>query len=284
MDVDFQQHYQDAEQAYAEGRYDDSHAIATTLLQQLQETPVEPDSRMAVLGWRAFVGLLLGNIELHGLNQPETAADHFQLVIDSEPHATLAELAYQGLSWARNQHESKSNQAIAETTADLSSSADDIHRTIPADKPTGPVQPLPELLRDPFLSNPSSLSPDVRAQRSTAMPWLDDLPQADIPKPEPTPTPTPEPTPETTPEPSPTPEPEPVSVPTPEPSPEPTPTPEPTPDPMLVLRGALLRVPVQSVALPAEPDPMPAPHKEGETAASPSRLQRLIRLLNRPIG
>ena len=47
------------------------------------------------------MGLLLANVELYGLNHADTAAGLYQLVLDSQPHETLAELAEQGLELAR---------------------------------------------------------------------------------------------------------------------------------------------------------------------------------------
>ena len=72
MDGDFQQHYQAAEQAYGEGNYLEAKRIAAGLLAQLSDSSQDPDVQAAVLGWRAFVALLLGHIELYGL---ENAGD-----------------------------------------------------------------------------------------------------------------------------------------------------------------------------------------------------------------
>ena len=93
MDGDFQQLYQDAEQAYGEGRYPDANRLATTLLQQLEATPDAPETHAAKLGWRAVVGLLLGHIALYGQNEAGQAKGFYQLVLNSDPQETLAELA-----------------------------------------------------------------------------------------------------------------------------------------------------------------------------------------------
>ena len=186
MDGDFQQRYQAAEQAYGEGRYPDANSLATTLLQQLEATPDAPETHAAKLGWRAIVGLLLGHIALYGQNDPGQAKDFYQLVLDSDPQETLAELARQGLERCQPQ------QTVEKQ--------------------------LPDLLQDPFIK-PSTAAAQTSQQQSqpTAMPWLDaplpqDSPPSDpsslealLPEPDqepipiPTPTPTPTPTQEATP-------------------------------------------------------------------------------------
>ena len=73
MDVDFEQHYQAAERAYGLGEYAEAQALTAALWDQLQSAPNEHDPGL-VLSWRAVVSLLLGHIQLHGLQQPEQAA------------------------------------------------------------------------------------------------------------------------------------------------------------------------------------------------------------------
>ena len=73
MDADFEQHYQAAERAYGLGDYAEAHTLASALWDQLESAPDEHDPSL-VLGWRAVVSLLLGHIQLHGLQQPEQAA------------------------------------------------------------------------------------------------------------------------------------------------------------------------------------------------------------------
>ena len=160
MDGDFQQRYQAAEQAYGEGRYTDADTLATTLLQQLEATPDSPETRAAKLGWRAIVGLLLGHITLYGQQQPDPAAGFYQLVLDSDPQETLAELARQGLNRCQAQQPGEAQR--------------------------------PDLLQDPFVTAGSAAAPSAQQQqaRPTAMPWLD-APVPVEPEPEPSPTPTP---------------------------------------------------------------------------------------------
>ena len=229
MDEDFQQRYKAAERAYGAGDYEEASKIAGALLNQLETTAEDPDAQTAAQGWRAFVALLLANVELYGLNHAETAAGLYQLVLDNKPHETLAELAEQGLERARAIHE----------------------ESTPSQKPTPvPTESGTNLLRDPFLNDQqlSSSFNTATHYQSTAMPWVEQLPNAHTTrttspelsiaaKPQPTPTITPTPTatqaPQT--EPSPPVEPQPTSE----------PTPSPQPDPMDLLAGSLLRVMLQ---------------------------------------
>ena len=68
MDDDFQQRYRAAELAYAAGDYTEAGRIAGALLNELETTPEDPEAQIAAKGWRAFVALLLANVELYGLN------------------------------------------------------------------------------------------------------------------------------------------------------------------------------------------------------------------------
>ena len=153
MDGDFQQQYQDAERAYSEGDYTEAQRLASDLLEQLVDQPQDPDAQASVLGWRAFVALLLGHIELYGHDNPSQAAGYYEQVLASQPQDTLAELAQQGLERSR-----QSNTAPAQ--------------------PIRSRQPLPEMLRDPFLRDQPAGS------KATAMPWLEPT------NPEPSPAPT----------------------------------------------------------------------------------------------
>ena len=49
------------------------------------------------LGGRAVVLLLLGHIQLHGLQQPEQATISYQRVLEGDVYATIAAMAEQGL-------------------------------------------------------------------------------------------------------------------------------------------------------------------------------------------
>ena len=53
------------------------------------------------MGWRAVVSLLLGHIQLHGLQQPEQAAISYERVLEGDVDATIAALAKQGLQRCR---------------------------------------------------------------------------------------------------------------------------------------------------------------------------------------
>ena len=175
MDADFEQHYQAAERAYGLGDYTEAHALASALWDQLQSASDEQDQSL-VLGWRAVVALLLGHIQLHGLQQPEEASFSYQQVLEGEHDATIAALAEQGLERCRSEH--------------ISSEAG----TTPATDGA-----IPDLLKDPFLSTNSDQSKPALADVVTAMPWLSsaDEPRA-MPTPNTTPTSAPFPSPEPT--------------------------------------------------------------------------------------
>ena len=233
VDGDFQQHYQAAERAYGAGKYDEAHRIATMLLDQLGATPEEPEERAAVLGWRAFVALLLGHIELYGLDHPSQASRFYQTVLDSQPHDTLGELAQQGLTRAL---------AMAEATPEPVASP-----STPEPEATAPLNTgttTPEILRDPFLPDQpvsgQGQGPTPSQPQTMAMPWLDQMAESS-PEPAAQPSPTPEPEPE----PPAQLKPEAETKPSPEPEPSPTPAPAPQPDPMDLLAGSLLRITVQ---------------------------------------
>ena len=265
MDGDFQQQYQNAERAYGLGDYAESHRLASGLLEQLVDQPQDPEAQAAVLGWRAFVALLLGHIELYGHNNPSQAAKFYQQVLMSQPQETLAELAQQGLerslqsSSVTSQPEPHSEQEP--TPADASAGE--------PSQATTAQQPLPEILRDPFLKDQpvtsgaqnSSITRATATARATAMPWLEST------NPEPTPAPT--------------------EIPIldaellPEPNPEPTAEPdndeaEPNfaeEDPREVLAGSLLRVKINLDEV-----------KAGTVNSDPPRsswIQQLLALIGR---
>ena len=97
MDADFEQHYQAAERAYGLGEYAKAQALTATLWDQLQSASNEHDPGL-ILGWRAVVSLLLGHIQLHGLQQPEQAAISYERVLQGDVDATIAALADNSIS------------------------------------------------------------------------------------------------------------------------------------------------------------------------------------------
>ena len=224
------------------------------------DQPEDADAQAAVLGWRAFVALLLGHIELYGKDNPQQAAGCYEQVLASQPHDTLAELAQQGLERSR-QGSSAASQPEAS----------------PAPEPFPAAAQPPDLLRDPFLKDQPEASAE-RSAKTTAMPWLESTPN-------PTPAPTPLPTPEPTPQPEPEPEPEQESEPpeeisileaelVPEPTVEPTPEPDSVEeDPLQVLAGSLLRVKINWTDSRAEDVPQERPHS--------SLIQQLRALVGR---
>ena len=174
MDTDFGQHYQAAERAYSLGEYTEAHAVASELWDQLQSASDEHDQSI-VVGWQAVVSLLLGHIQLHGLQQPGEATLSYQRVLDSAPDATIAALAEQGMERCRAKHTAS---AV---------------KTTPANDVT-----IPDLLKDPFLTTATD-SDHAKATPPnvvTAMPWLssDEVPRT-MPTPDPSPTATPVPDP-----------------------------------------------------------------------------------------
>ncbi|GIS14091.1 MAG: hypothetical protein CM15mP116_06740 [Synechococcus sp.] len=183
MDADFEQHYQAAERAYGLGEYAEAHALASALWDQLQSASNDHDPSL-VLGWRAVVSLLLGHIQLHGLQQPEQAAISYERVLQGDVDATITALAEQGLQRCQSE--------------DIASEAG----TTPATNGA-----ITDLLRDPFLSTDPDQARPAPADLVTAMPWLssDEEPRA-MPTADPSPAPTPIPSPVPSPEPTVTPE------------------------------------------------------------------------------
>ena len=153
MNGDFQQTYQAAERAYGGGDYETAHHLASGLLKQLDAEMKADDElvRDAVLGWQAFVTLLLGHIELHGRQRPDQAAEYYQLTLDCQPQDTLADLARQGLQ--------------------RSKSAQDELGAPPPTTDESFAGSLPSMLQDPFLNNAAPATTPGPSQ-STAMPWL----------------------------------------------------------------------------------------------------------------
>ena len=148
MDADFQKHYQAAERAYGLGEYAEAHALTSGLWDQLQSASNEHDPGL-ILGWRAVVSLLLGHIQLHGLQQPEQAAISYERVLQGDVDATIAALAEEGLKRCRSE--------------DITGGAD----TTPATNGA-----IPDLLKDPFLSTEADQARPAPADLITAMPWL----------------------------------------------------------------------------------------------------------------
>ena len=239
MDEDFQQRYQAAERAYGAGQYDEAHEIATALLDQLSGTAKDSEEEKALLGWRAFVALLLGHIELYGLEQPSQASAFFQTVLDSQPHDTLEELAQQGLKRAAAMAVPKTNAAIDEPPS--------LTETTPTTAPA-------EILRDPFLPEQpvNGQRQTASTNQSSAMPWLDQMTEA-----------SPEPTPAAS-------APEPVIEPDPG-DPDPGESDPSDPDPMDLLAGSLLRVKLPAQFAKSEAGEAPA------DSPGSSWLQRLLR-------
>ena len=132
--------------------------------------------RDAVLGWQAFVTLLLGHIELHGRQRPDQAAEYYQLTLDCQPQDTLADLARQGLQRSESAQQESFNTNVDELGASPPTTDESFAGS------------LPSMLQDPFLNNAAPATTPGPSQ-STAMPWLTENsspPQArETPAPEP---------------------------------------------------------------------------------------------------
>ena len=128
MDADFEQHYQAAERAYGLGEYAEAYALASALWDQLQSA-LDQHEPSQVLGWQTVMWLLLGHIQLHGLQQPTQAAISYERVLPGEVNATIAALAEQGLERCRAE-----NIASGAGTPPTTNGA------------------IPDLLKDPFLT------------------------------------------------------------------------------------------------------------------------------------
>ena len=179
MDADFEQHYQAAERAYGLGEYAEAHAIASALWGQLESASKDHDPSL-VLGWRAVVSLLLGHIQLHGLQQPEQAAVAYERVLEGDVDTTIAALAEQGLKRCRSEQIASEAAMTPETNGAIA-----------------------DLLKDPFLSTDPDQARPAPADVVTAMPWLssEEEPRA-MQSPDPSPTATPVPDPVPSPEPT----------------------------------------------------------------------------------
>jgi hypothetical protein len=171
VDADFEQHYQAAERAYGLGEYAEAHALTSALWGQLESASNDHDPSL-VLGWRAVVSLLLGHIQLHGLQKPEQAAIFYERVLQGDVDATIAALAEQGLERCRSEQ--------------IASEVDMMPATNGA---------TPDLLKDPFLNtDPDQVRPEP-ADVVTAMPWLSSGEKPRVistPDPSPAPVPSPE--------------------------------------------------------------------------------------------
>lgn len=148
VDGDFQQQYLAAEKAYGTGNFEAAQSICESLLRQL-ELRRRGSEQKTMLAWRAFVALLMGHIQLYGMNDIEQAHYHYSLVLDSQPQKTLKELAEQGLEHCQDKSQLE-NAEVEETP-----------KKPVAKKPTEQKQVslttelkehIPELICDPFLS------------------------------------------------------------------------------------------------------------------------------------
>ena len=166
MDVDVQQEYLAAEQAYGDGNFQQAETIASSLLRQLETWTSSGAEQEARLAWRAFVALLLGHIYFHGLDQSRQALDHYQLVLNSHPPDTLRDLAQQGLDRCKDLAEQEPGHGPKEPETKTGSALDHSSDT-QGDEDIGQA-----LIRDPFMQSSVS-SPTQPQPVASATPWLD---------------------------------------------------------------------------------------------------------------
>ncbi|WP_413359191.1 hypothetical protein [Prochlorococcus sp. MIT 1201] len=148
VDGDFQQQYLAAEKAYGAENYEAAQSICERLLGQLELQQKGPEQE-AMLAWRAFVALLMGNILLYGMNDIQQAQHHYNLVLDSQPQDTLKELAEQGLK--RCQGELQREPADKEEHPQSPNPKQSAKRKPMALK-AEVIEPRQSLINDPFLS------------------------------------------------------------------------------------------------------------------------------------
>ena len=116
---DFQQLYQHAERAYGQGNYTEARRLASGLLEQLMDQPQDPDAQAAVLGWRAFVALLLGHIELYGRETPQQAFGYYEqgLATPTTPWRDWSSRGWNAVGKAvRQSHPAGTNSCCISTT------------------------------------------------------------------------------------------------------------------------------------------------------------------------
>ena len=143
MNDEFREHYQAAERAYAEGRFDDAEQISMSLLGKLENSQGHDEKDDNHANWVSTITLLLGHIALHGRSQPQQAKDWYKRSLKEMRDQTLQDIAENGL---------KQCEARPKTPASS------------------------DLLQDPFI-NSAALTPPTNNQ-TTAMPWLDHRPQS----------------------------------------------------------------------------------------------------------
>ena len=148
VDGDFQQQYLAAEKAYGAGNYEAAQSICERLLGQLELQQKGPEQE-AMLAWQAFVALLMGHVQLYGMNDIQQAQHHYNLVLDSQPQETLKELAEQGLE--RCQGELQREPADTEKHPQSPTTKQSAKHK-PLALKAEVIEPRQSLIDDPFLS------------------------------------------------------------------------------------------------------------------------------------
>ena len=104
--------------------------------------------------------LLLGHIKLHGRQQPEQAAEYYQLTLASQPQDTLEDLARQSLQRSKSAQQESFNTNVDELGAPPPTAYESFEGS------------LPSMLQDPFLNNaPPAATPGL-SQTIAMHAWL----------------------------------------------------------------------------------------------------------------
>ncbi len=165
MDGDFQQQYLAAEKAYGTGNFEAAQSICESLLRQL-ELRRRGSEQKAMLTWRAFVALLMGHIQLYGMNDIKQAHYHYSLVLDSQPQKTLKELAEQGLELCQD----KSQLEHAESEETPKKPLAKNHTEQKKVSLTAELKEhMPELIQDPFLTPNTSVIGVIKEEKKAQL-------------------------------------------------------------------------------------------------------------------
>ena len=157
VDGDFQQQYLAAEKAYGTGNFEAAQSICESLLGQLELQREEPEQE-AMLAWRAFVALLMGHIQLYGMNDIQQAKHHYSLVLDSQPQETLKELAEQGLERCQGEFLQRQPATTQSEATEAGSAIEQPEASQAFQTEASTSAPLSELLRDPFLKADTAIN------------------------------------------------------------------------------------------------------------------------------
>ena len=103
MDATIQKLHQQAEYAYSKGDYKLAESLIVKIFEEFNSENNQFNPRDQQAGIAAAY-LLRGHIALYGFCQPQQATLFYQRVLESEPDATIAALAEQGLKSCQSQN------------------------------------------------------------------------------------------------------------------------------------------------------------------------------------